>query len=76
MVIIVCAIFQALATIFAAARFFCRIKLLDKLYADDWIILASLVRYMPTLLRQPIDQLEDRTELTVLYRYVAGLPLV
>lgn len=41
---IVCAVFQGLATLFVGARLFCRIKLLDKLYFDDWVILISLVR--------------------------------
>lgn len=39
----VCAFFQGLATLFVGARLFCRIKLLDKLYVDDWIIIISLV---------------------------------
>lgn len=43
---IVSAVFQAVATVFVGARLFCRIKLLDKLYIDDWIILISLVRLL------------------------------
>lgn len=33
----------SLATIFASGRIFCRIRMLDFLYADDWIIVLSLV---------------------------------
>ncbi|KAK3897401.1 integral membrane protein [Staphylotrichum tortipilum] len=41
-VIIVCALFQAFATVFVFARFFCRIRLLDRLYLDDWILMLAL----------------------------------
>jgi len=41
-VIVVCALFQALATVFVSARFFCRIRLLDRLYLDDWILMLAL----------------------------------
>lgn len=41
---IVCAVFQGLATLFVGARLFTRVKLLEKLYIDDWIIIISLVR--------------------------------
>lgn len=43
MAIIMCAVFQCLATTFAAARVFCRVRMLDKLYLDDWIIMLSVV---------------------------------
>lgn len=33
----------SIATIFASGRVFCRIRMLDFLYADDWIIVLSLV---------------------------------
>lgn len=41
--IILCGIFQALTTVFAATLVFCRVRMLDKLYLDDWIIRLSLV---------------------------------
>lgn len=41
-VVIVCTLFQSLATLFASARIFCRIRMLDRLYLDDWIIMLSL----------------------------------
>lgn len=41
--IIMCAVFQAWATMFAAARVFCRVRMLDRLYLDDWIIMLSVV---------------------------------
>lgn len=41
-VIIVCALFQALATVFVFARLFCRIRMLDRLYLDDWILTTAL----------------------------------
>lgn len=41
-VIIVCALFQALATVFVLARLFCRIRMLDRLYLDDWILMLAL----------------------------------
>jgi hypothetical protein len=41
-VLAVCALFQALATLFVLARLFCRIRLLDRLYLDDWILMAAL----------------------------------
>ncbi|KAK4146234.1 uncharacterized protein C8A04DRAFT_26052 [Dichotomopilus funicola] len=41
-VIIVCALFQALATVFVGARLFCRIRMLDRLYLDDWILMSAI----------------------------------
>lgn len=39
----VSAVVLSLATLFASGRVFCRIRMLDFLYADDWIIVLSLV---------------------------------
>ncbi|KAL2137328.1 hypothetical protein VTI74DRAFT_3268 [Chaetomium olivicolor] len=41
-VVLVCALFQALATLFVFARIFCRIRMLDQLYLDDWILMLAL----------------------------------
>ena len=41
-VVVVCTLFQAQATLFAYGRVFCRIRMLDRLYPDDWIIMLSL----------------------------------
>lgn len=41
--VVVCAAVLSVATLFASARVFCRMRMLDWLYADDWIIMLSLV---------------------------------
>lgn len=42
----VSAVVLSIATLFASGRVFCRIRMLDLLYADDWIIVLSLVRFL------------------------------
>lgn len=73
--VVVCAAILSVATIFASARFFCRVRMLDLLYADDWIIMLSLVSCPLTLTNECLqcEELLERLTLAYLGDWLDGI---